>query len=152
MSIHKAHEISGNGQAIIMNALSSKTKSGGKEWDPSSTKNVDIIGQVSNLDSSLDRWNTSEQSTKTTELFNSREEGGIHCFFSMRHKFFGRASVFETPFAHQWKFKVHSIPLKRWDHNKLSNGFHLQLDLWLSSYTFSFSFFNILNWKLRSGL
>lgn len=46
MSIHKAHEISGNGQAIIMNALSSKTKSGGKkkEWDPSSTKNVDIIG------------------------------------------------------------------------------------------------------------
>lgn len=123
-----------------------------KEWDPSSTKNVDIIGQVSNLDSSLDRWNTSEQSTKTTELFNSREEGGIHCFFSMRHKFFGRASVFETPFAHQWKFNVHSIPLKRWDHNKLSNGFHLQLDLWLSSYTFSFSFFNILNWKLRSGL
>lgn len=45
MSIHKAHEISGNGQAIIMNALSSKTKWGGKkEWDPSSTKNVDIIG------------------------------------------------------------------------------------------------------------
>lgn len=116
MSIHKAHEISGNGQAIIMNALSSKTKSGGekKEWDPSSTKNVDIIGQVSNLDSSLDRWNTSEQSTKAIELFNSREEGGIHCFFSMRHKFFGCASVFETPFAHQWKFSTfHSFETLR---------------------------------------